>query len=230
MQVVAFSGGKDSTALVLRLAELGEDFTCLFTPTGDELPDLSAHMAAVLATIQRPLVTPENRSLDFWINYHEALPNFRMRWCTRQIKIEPCVAYLKQHPGSTLLVGLRADEEARVGLYGDYATYRYPLREWGWTLADVQTYLHAQGVAIPVRTDCALCYGQRLIEWYDLWRLHPARYQQGIDYEVRFGHTFRSAQRDQWPASLTDLRTEFEHGRIPKDTRNAASACRVCSL
>lgn len=40
-QVVAFSGGKDSTALALRLHELGEAFSLLFTPTGNELPDVA---------------------------------------------------------------------------------------------------------------------------------------------------------------------------------------------
>lgn len=229
-QLVAFSGGKDSTALVLRLAELGEEFTCLFTPTGDELPELAAHIAAIVARIERPLVTPPNRSLAFWIDYHHALPNFRMRWCTRQIKIVPCIEYLQQHPSSTLLVGLRADEDARVGLYGDYATYRYPLREWGWKLADVHTYLSKRCVEIPRRTDCALCYGQRLIEWWELWKNYPDRFEQGVHFERLYGHTFRSAQRDTWPASLTDLRTRFESGDVPRDTRSSQAACRVCSL
>lgn len=232
MQVVAFSGGKDSTALVLRLAELGEEFVCLFTPTGDELPALRIHLDAIIAKIQRPLVLPPNHSLLHWIDHHQALPNFRMRWCTRQIKIEPCIAYLQAHPGSTLLVGLRADEETRVGLYGDYATYRYPMREWGWKLADVWTYLDAQGVTIPDRTDCALCYGQRLGEWYRLWREQPDRFEQGVQLEIKYGHTFRSAQRDTWPAALADLRQQFEQGRIPKGATLDLDqrACRVCSL
>lgn len=229
MQYLAFSGGKDSTACALRLAELGEDFTLLFTPTGDELPDLAVHLAAITARVGRPFVMPPNRSLEAWIDFHHALPNFRMRWCTRQIKIEPCIAWLIRHPGSTLLVGLRADEESRVGLYGDYATYRYPLREWGWALADVQRYLHAQGVSVPARTDCGLCYGQRLIEWWDLWRNYPDRFQHGVDLEQRTGHTFRSAQRDSWPASLADLRLRFLAGDKPKDTRTTL-ACRACSL
>jgi len=230
MQVVAFSGGKDSTALVLKLAELGEEFSCLFTPTGNELPEVLAHIDVIVRRIDRPLVLPPNHSLEFWMEFHHALPNFRMRWCTRQIKIEPCVAWLIKHPGSTLLVGLRADEESRVGLYGDYATYRYPLREWGWTIVEVRAYLRASGVSVPVRTDCALCYGQRLIEWWELWKHHPDRYERGVALEAQHGHTFRSAQRDAWPADLLSLRAEFESGRVPKDTRQSNAACRVCSL
>ena len=40
--VVALSGGKDSTALALRLHELNPkvDYTYVCTPTGDELPEM----------------------------------------------------------------------------------------------------------------------------------------------------------------------------------------------
>lgn len=231
-QYVAFSGGKDSTALVLRMAELGEEFSCLFTPTGDELPELLVHLHSIVERVDRPLVLPPNQTLYHWIDFHQALPNWRMRWCTRQIKIVPCIEYLKQHPGSTLVVGLRADEEERVGLYGDYAKYRYPLREWGWKLEHVWTYLRDQKIEVPARTDCALCYGQQLIEWYRLWQQHPERYEHGVQLEKKYGHTFRSAQRDTWPASLKLLRREFERGRVPKQ-RNVdpeKQACRVCRL
>lgn len=229
-QVVAFSGGKDSTALVLRLAELGEDFICLFTPTGDELPELSAHMAHVLSIVNRPLVIPPNRSLEHWIGFYNALPNWRQRWCTRQIKIRPCIDWLVLNPGRTLVIGLRVDEETREGLYGDYATYRYPFREWGWTLDDVVGYNTSRGVTVPTRTDCAVCPYQRLIEWYELWRTYPDRWMRGEAWEAQTGHTFRSRQRDSWPASMAALRGEFERGRIPKDTRSQHAACRVCSL
>lgn len=229
-QVVAFSGGKDSTALVLRLAELGEEFTCLFTPTGDELPELAAHMAHVLQMIDRPLVTPVNQSLAYWIDFYQALPNWRMRWCTRQIKIRPAIDWLTLNPGYTLCIGLRADEEDREGLYGDYAVYRYPFREWGWKLADVIAYNAQRGVTVPARTDCAVCPYQRLIEWHTLWQQHPDRWARGEAWEAQTGHTFRSAQRDTWPAAMRDLRAEFEQGRVPRNTKAAQNACRVCSL
>lgn len=45
--IVAVSGGKDSTAMALRLAELEEPKVdaWLYTPTGDELPEMEAHFA-----------------------------------------------------------------------------------------------------------------------------------------------------------------------------------------
>lgn len=242
MIVVAFSGGKDSTALALRMAELGERIDALlFTATGNELPELRAHLERVAAMVCAPIVEPKGPSLDSLITEFAALPNWRQRWCTRMIKIEPCIAYLKAHPGSTLCVGLRADEEERQGLYGEHATYRYPLREWGWGVADVLRYCAERGVRVPRRTDCALCYGQRLHEWYELWRDHPSEWAKGVLYEATTGHTFRSAGRDSWPASLVELGNRFASGEVPRGVRAAKSApmlfgdddetpeaCRVC--
>lgn len=230
MNFVAFSGGKDSTALALRLAEIGEDFTLLFTPTGNELPELRAHISKIQAMTGKPLVEPPNRSLEFWMETFMALPSNRQRWCTRLVKIEPCITYLEANPGSTLSVGLRADEESRVGLYGPYATYRYPLREWGWNLALTWAYLEGRGVTVPKRTDCAWCYDQRLSEWFKLWRDHRDVWDRGEAWERQIGHAFRSPSRDTWPASMEGLRGEFEKGRKIRgyDETGEKESCRVC--
>ena len=235
MQYVAFSGGKDSTATALRMAELGEEFECVFTPTGDELPDVFVHIDNIMKMLGKKIITPPNHSLDTWIREFNALPNWRQRWCTRVIKIQPCIAFLKANPGSTLVVGLRADEQERKGLYGDYAKYRYPLREWGWGIKEVLGYLFDKGVKVPKRTDCAVCPYQRLGEWWLLWKNYPERYKQGEKYEEMTGYTFRSPGRDTWPAALKDLRKEFESGRTPRGLKKLLSdddpaACRVCSL
>ena len=229
---VAFSGGKDSTALVLRMAELGEHFECIFTPTDNELPDLRPHIDRVLALAGHPrLHLPPGPRLIPLVEEFNSLPNHRQRWCTRMIKIEPCIAFLRARPGATLVVGLRADEEDREGLYGEHCLYRYPMREWDWGVADVWSYLCKRGVSIPRRTDCALCYGQRLGEWWRLWKEHPAEYERGEFYEAKTGHTIRSPQRDTWPASLAELRQWFEAGRVPRGVdEDAGGACRVCSL
>lgn len=235
--IAAFSGGKDSTAMVLRLAEMGEDFDLLFTPAGNEPPEVEQHIHRIADVVDKRLVTPEAPSLFNLIDNFNALPNWRQRWCTRMIKIVPCIAYLKTLEHPTLMVGLRADEEERKGIYGDYATYRYPLREWGWDVKDVYSYLTKRGIVVPKRTDCMLCFGQRLIEWYNLWRDNPKEYDRGVQLEARTGFTFRSPHRDKWPAALADLRKEFESGQKPKSGcdqedlfGNEYSACRVCKL
>jgi hypothetical protein len=232
-QVVAFSGGKDSTAVALHLYERGEDFELLFTPTGNELPALIGHMDRVVSKVGKRLVVPPNRSLGDWIDHFDALPNNRQRWCTRLIKIEPCIAYLLQNPGTVLCVGLRADEETRQGLYGEHATYRYPLREAGMDLEAVYALCDRFDLRPKFRTDCAVCPYQRLAEWYWLWRDHPDLWMQGEAWEAKTGYTFRSPSRDKWPAAMKELRARFEAGDVPeRSLRNMArdQACRVCSL
>jgi 3'-phosphoadenosine 5'-phosphosulfate sulfotransferase (PAPS reductase)/FAD synthetase len=230
--ILAFSGGKDSTALALRMAELGEDFELLFTPTGDELPDLQAHLDRVVSATGKRLVIPPGPSLPKLIEEMNALPSWRMRWCTRLIKVLPCIAYLQKYPGSVLCIGLRADEMGREGLYGEWATYRYPLREWGWTERDVLRYCAERKLMPPPRTDCACCPYQRLSDWYWLWKKWPFYWHRCKEWEAQTGHTFRSAQRDTWPAALADLEKEFEKGRKIRgyDSASDIAPCRVCRL
>lgn len=243
MQAAAFSGGKDSTALVLRLAEVGEEFSLLFNRTGNELPELDAHIASIATLTGRTVEEVSGpKTLLELIEQYAALPSHRMRWCTRQLKIEPTIAWLKSHPDTTLLVGLRADEPGREGgLYGLDVRQRFPLREWGWSEADVYGYLARRGVTVPRRTDCAFCYDQRLGDWFRLWREHPDSWLEGEALEAQTGHTFRSPTAGKFPNSMRGMREAFERGQLPRgivslplfndyDDTTDAKRCRVCSL
>ena len=234
VEVVAVSGGKDSTAMMLRLCEVepNPDRKYIITPTGDELPKMADHWALLEHIAGKKFITPDGPSLPELINHFNALPNPRMRWCTRMIKIQPVLSWIKQQPSDTVMcVGLRADEEERRGILGDI-NIRFPLREWGWGIDDVLTYLDRRNIKVPPRTDCARCPYQRLIEWYNLWRDYPDIYQSAVDDEIKTGYTFRSPSRDTWPASLLKLREEFAAGRIPKiiKRKKEADSCRVCRL
>jgi hypothetical protein len=235
--VVALSGGKDSTAMALRLAEVEpRDYVYVCTPTGNEPEAMFAHWRKLGELLGKPIIPVMGGTLDGLIRQQKALPNWRARWCTRILKIEPYARWLKEQGECTSYVGLRADEAEREG--GDYANIPgivmdFPMRRWGWNLADVLGYLNERGVTIPKRTDCKVCFFQRLIEWYELWKDDPQGWAEGEQYEALTGHTFRSASRDTWPASMRGLRTRFEAGDIPRETRRDPInelKCRVCRL
>mgnify|MGYP007083461494 CR=1 FL=1 len=230
--VVGLSGGKDSTALALWLVENEpREYEFICNATGNELPEMQAHWRKLEQVLGAPII-PVRHSADLLqlCEDMQMLPNFRARWCTRILKIEPTIAYMETlAPGSVLYVGLRANEEMRSGIYGEDMQIRFPLREQGMNEADVLRYVAERGVTIPKRTDCALCPFQRLGQWKALWQEHPDLWAQGVEIEERIGHTFRSPGRDTWPAAMKDLAQEFASGRKVRKSRRDET-CRVCSL
>jgi hypothetical protein len=238
--IVALSGGKDSTAMALRLQEVEpQAYQYVCTPTGRELPDMIEHWIRLGELLGSHLIpVTGGHSLDSLIEGYGSLPNWRQRWCTRRLKIEPFQAWVLSRRPAICYVGLRADEAERPGgLWGDVdgVEQRYPLREWGWKIGDVVDYLASRGVAIPERTDCDCCFFQTLGEWWRLWRNYPERYAKAEAEERATGHTYRSPGRDTWPTSLADLRADFERGRVPRGVEvqlslQAIPKCRACSL
>ena len=236
--IVALSGGKDSTALALRLVEVEpRDYVYVCTPTGDELPEMFEHWNLLGKLLNKPLLPVTcGESLDGAIRRQNALPNWRQRWCTRILKIEPYLQWCATQTPCVSYVGLRADEESRPGIIAQVpgVEMRFPLKEWGWGLKEVMGYLDERGVSIPRRTDCAKCFFQSLGEWWELWNEHPEIYSVAEEQEQNTGHTFRSPGRDSWPASLKSLREMFEQGAIPKSVREqdlfSTYRCRECSM
>ena len=238
--VIALSGGHDSTALAVRLAEVEpRDYTYVCTPTGDELPEMFAHWRALGERLGKRIVpVMAHTGLNGVIREQKMLPNFRARFCTRLLKIKPYRKWLAEHTPAVSYVGLRADEEGRAGgAYGDIEgiEMRFPLREWGWGETEVQAYLAEQGIVVPERTDCARCYHQRIGEWWRLWKEHADIFADAEAQEAEYHGTFRTPGRDTWPTPLKDMRAVFEGGRIPKselqpDMFRGVGQCRVCTL
>lgn len=219
------------------------DYTYVCTPTGDELPEMFEHWRKLGDLLgKRILPIMAHTGLNGIIEEEGCLPNNRMRFCTRKLKIEPYRRWLAARAAEgpvVSYVGLRADEEGRAGgAYSDIAgvTMRFPLREWSMDEAAVLAALEQRGITIPERTDCARCYHQRLGEWWRLWREFPEIYAEAEAQEEKFGHTFRNPSRDSWPARLGEMRVRFERGEVPPRTRQqhdlfrGVGQCRVCTL
>ena len=243
--VVGLSGGKDSTALALRLKEVypDRDFTYISTPAGDELPVVFDHLRYMEEMLGSKIIMIKNHTLKDWITEWNALPNFHQRWCTRVLKIQPTIAFFKANQPALNYVGLRADETLREGIYGDEVESVYPFREWGWELRHIVDYLKKRSIKIPKRTNCARCFNQTEGEWYDLWKEHPEIYADAEEQEKAYGKTFRTykpPEKRKWGTSLEELRGQFEKGMIPKGRGNKTldmfpedtiySSCRACEF
>lgn len=238
--IIALSGGKDSTAMAIRLFELNpnQKYTLICTPTGDELPEMINHWSSLESLLGQKITKISNKTLYDWIEYFDALPNWRQRWCTRLLKIQPCLAFLKQFKSKPVLyVGLRADEEERKGIYSENVKTKFPLRDWGWGIDHVKCYLQEKKIKIPQRTDCSMCFYQKIGEWFYLWRDNPDFFQRAIDFEKKTGHTFRNPNKKRWGANLEEMKNIFESGKVPQKATNQLplfdieqQSCRVCRL
>ena len=145
--VLALSGGKDSTALALAMREREPDvdLTYVYTPTGDELPEMQEHWKNLECMLGKPVVNvSDGFTMRDLVRHYRMLPNFKARFCTRIIKIQRFEYWLHQHLPATVYVGLRADEPDREGGRFDVidgCDVRYPLREWGWGIGEVKQFL-----------------------------------------------------------------------------------------
>lgn len=207
--IVGISGGKDSTCLALALREREpRPYTYVCTPTGDELPEMVAHLSKLEELLGEPVIRIANGTLRSTIDDNRMLPNFRARFCTRILKLRPYGKFMAEAAPSISYIGLRDDEDEREGVRpgGDYGPIRnsvsqdYPFQRWGWVIDDVWRFLDERAISIPERTDCARCPYQKLGEWYNLWKNYPGIYADAEADEARYGHTFRSDKRDAWPA------------------------------
>ena len=104
MHIVSFSGGKDSTAMLLRMVELNMPIDeIIFCDTGVEFPQMYAHLDKVEAYIGRHITRlRRERSWEDMMFRHVkkngvvgySFPDFRNRWCTAYFKRDHVKAYL----------------------------------------------------------------------------------------------------------------------------------------
>ena len=143
--IVALSGGKDSTAMALRLKELypNREFEYILTPTGDELPEMNAHWDRLTDLLNSPLKKINDPDLFELIDRHKMIPNFRARFCTSELKIKPFLKYMSEMgPDAVMYVGLRSDEGQRLGIIDTEVNVEYPMKGWGWGINEVNRYLN----------------------------------------------------------------------------------------
>ena len=144
LRVVSFSGGKDSTALLIRMLESGMPVDIiLYNDTGLEFPEMEDHISKVEQYIKRytdvgiTRIKPEhpfefyfydvpihhrkqtefNKRLGTDSHNGFSWPGPKMRWCTDRLKTRPRTKFLREYRNEYNIieyVGIAADEEYRL--------------------------------------------------------------------------------------------------------------------
>ena len=195
--IVSLSGGKDSTAMLLRMLEEGMPVDIiLFCDTGLEFEGMYRHIDKLEKYIGIP-ITRLKSAQPFEYLFFEHMPKRknpeligrkgyswsgpRNRWCTAMLKTRIIDRYLRELSKEYTLkqyIGIAADEPHRM------REYNYPLIDWGMTEADCLAYCKERGFDwdglydIFHRVSCWCCPLQSYDELRKLRRHFPELWER----------------------------------------------------
>ena len=204
--IVSFSGGKDSTAMLLMMVERNMQVDdIVFADTGMEFPEMYEYIAKVESHIKRKItrVKSEKSWDDYFYSkktrgkYVGTIYGFPLSggswtaWCQDRLKIRPLNKYLKEQGEHLIYLGIAYDEPKRIARLQKNA--RAPLAYWEYTEAMCRKYLEDQDMLNPLyekfnRLGCWCCPKQNLkalrvlMDSYpDLWvKLHKYSFDSPV--------------------------------------------------
>lgn len=156
--IVQFSGGKDSTCMLLMMLERGMQVDeIIFCDTGMEFPGMYQHIEEVRKYIKQYgkdiTVLKAEHSYE-WYMFEKVItrgktagevgygwPAMNNRWCTRLLKVEPTKNYLKSKDVITY-IGIASDEPKR---HFESDAIKHPLYEWGISEKMALSYCRERG-------------------------------------------------------------------------------------
>lgn len=219
LNIVSFSGGKDSTALLLMMLEKGirvDEILCV--DMGKEFPEMYEHWKQVESYTGRKItVLKLDKSYDYWMFEHEKTKGKRKgskgygwatsmaRWCTK-LKTMLITKHLKSlgKPYQEF-VGIAADEAHRC------KDKMYPLVGWGITEAEALQYCYDKGFTWGGlyehfhRVSCRCCPLKSIPELRMIYQYHPDVWQELKVMDARAYNQFRADY------SIEDLDRRFDY-------------------
>lgn len=229
MNIVSFSGGKDSTAMLLMMIERGvavDRVICV--DTTKEFPEMYSHIAKVqtLCPVEIEVVKID---YDYWFGEHiktkgknkgkvgYGFPDFRNRWCT-SLKREAVKRVQKTITGDCIQFhGIAFDEKDRCKNNAG-RNIRYPLVEWQITGKQALEYCYAKGLNWGGlyekfhRVSCWCCPLSRISELRILYNDFPELWAELEEMNKKSFRKFRSDY------TVQDLSDRFANENEPSES------------
>lgn len=232
LHVVSFSGGKDSTAMLLKMLDIGMQVdVVLFCDTGLEFPAMYDHVHKIEQDTHIKITTVKSEYTYEYLMLHKPIkrknPDLlgktgfswagpRIRWCTNHLKTVPREKLLNSFRKKYTVIeyiGIAADETERIThKCNSRSNVRLPLVEWGMTEADCLQYCKERGYDWDGlytkfrRVSCWWCPLQSLNELRVLYYDFPELWKQLREWDDKTWRTFRPG----WSVRQLETRFNFE--------------------
>ena len=208
--IVSFSGGKDSTAMLLRMLEENMQVDeIIYCDTYKEFPQMYNHIEKVRKYIKekynKEITTLKaEKDFDYYMFEHEKTrgknkgkrgygwSTMLCRWCTSNLKTNVINKYLKaKNEEYTEYIGIACDEPKRI------KDKCYPLIDWGMTEKDCLHYCYERGFDWDGlyehfdRVSCWCCPLKNLKELKTLYTHYPELWEELKEMDKKSYNQFR---------------------------------------
>ena len=206
INIVSFSGGKDSTALILWAKENLKDFTTVFCDTNCEDPQTYEYIDYInKVLLDGKLIVLKSEKYDGFADLSikkRRVASANARYCTQELKIIPLKKYFEQFEDVHSYNGIRADESPRRAkmtevVFDEYlnATIHRPLLKWTVkkVFAIMKRYniepnpLYKEGMS---RVGCMPCIMCNHREMRNIIKDKPEVIKKILDLEANVGRSF----------------------------------------
>lgn len=231
MNVVSFSGGKDSTAMLLMMIEKGipiDRIICI--DTTKEFPQMYEHIAKVQEMIRPLEIEIIKIDFDYWFGEHiktkgkrkgekgYGFPDFMNRWCTALKRDTVAKLQNTLPPDTVQFQGIAAWEKWRIDR-NTGRNIRYPLIEWGIDDRKALKYCYSKGLDWGglykkfKRVSCWCCPLATIDELRVLYNEFPELWAKLEEMDKK---SFRKFRNDY---SVQELKEKFDRDNLKRSNK-----------
>ena len=232
------SGGRDSTAMVVRWLEQGQRLDhIIFCDTGFEFEKMYEYVDRLDVYLQQHFNVRITRldsssEIERWgfeqpitrgerAGQYRGIPRRLGRdYCTRESKIVPSKKFVlskcRERLRNVVLIGYTHAEVERGRTSNlEYGIARYPLHEWQMNEAECEQFLRDRGIANPLyrhfsRTGCYLCPKQSRKSLFILYKHYPHHFQKMLEFEQR-ATALNCVNTRFFEKPLTEIEKDFRY-------------------
>lgn len=206
--VVSFSGGKDSTAMLLKMLEMNMQVDEIIFVKIKATQEIDAEFPEMYDYINRinnyiklkynkeiTVLIQEKSFEDYFYQVKEkgknkdkiyGFPYTLGGWCNDRLKLKVFRDYLKKQGNCCFYLGIAADEKDRIKRQKE--NIKMPLVEWGMTEKDCLEYLKEKKLENPLyqkfnRLGCWFCVKQSLDSLRILRRDYKALWNKLLEWQ-----------------------------------------------